>query len=1299
MKTVLVVEGNGNDSAALHELLQSHGYTVNQASGNPLQVSEVAEPLEHQDENHFENPPLATFRSQHDDKLYAISPAAGDTFEISKPPQGVEQHFRGIFDNGPLGIFRSSLEGKLLSINPFGAQMLKYDSPLEMIEMVNRKGIAETLYLDDNHRQEVLAHILGCDDWAVFDEKFRCKDGSLITCSFHMRAVRDVDGKPLELEGFIEDISERKRTELAQHFTQFAVDNAIDPVFWVDEQGRFVYFNDAACYSLGCSQIELIGMAIFDIDPDCSPEVFSQRWQEIKRHCSATFERRHQTRDGHVFPVEIRANYLVFQGKEYVCLFATDISERKRSERTLKFTQFAIDKSKDMAFWVKEDGSFFYVNDATCRILGYSREELLQMSIPDIDSAFTAEVLVEHWCELREKGSLTLETLHRAKDGRIYPVEVRSNYLEFDGKGYNCAFVVDITERKRTEEALKLSQLMVEGASVGIFRGDEEARILFVNDYWARKLGYTPEELRSLSFFDLDPNLTPEFWQAHRKKMAASGSNIFESVHRCKDGTEIPVEVTVNLFRYRDQGFSCSFVQDITERKQTEKTLRQANLVLENSLAVLFRWKAEPGWPVEMVSENLIQFGYSAEELLSGEIPFASLVHPEDLQRVAAEVEEHTWRREDRFQQEYRIVTKKGDVRWVNDRTLVERDAEGRVTHYQGLVMDITGRMEAEEKRRLSDRRLQSVFRVAPAGIGLVCKRVLSEVNQRICDMTGYTAEELVGNSARMLYPSQEEFDWVGKEKYAQIEAMGVGEVETRWLRKDGSIINVLLASAPLDPLDLSQGVSFTALDITDRKRAEEALRESERKYRSIVESAPFGITRSTRDGKLVSANPALASILKYDSTEELMETINRSSIQEVLFPEPSEREPLVENILSGDSWTVFNNRLRCKDGSTVTCRVHSRRIVDEDGQASEFESFQENITDQLAAEEALRESEERFRVLAETSPVAICLYQGEHVIYANPAMERLFGYSAEELCRMKFWDWSHEDDQELVRTRGLSRLAGETVPGQYEVKYVAKSGKELHVLVSAGTMKHQAGAVGVASFLDITERKRTEQVIRSSLEEKDVLLREIHHRVKNNLQVVSSLLYLQSQKLTDPELQSHFLESQSRICSMALAHELLYQSRSLAEISFKDYVESLVSQLRQVFQGPEQQIECRSVIGDISLDIAQVVPCGLLITELLSNAYKHAFTDGRSGNITVSMEKSNGQLTLSVADNGVGLPADLDCRHTTTLGLQLVTALTNQLNGILDVKQEGGTIFRVIFDSDVARNHQSSHQGPEQPV
>jgi PAS domain S-box-containing protein len=995
-----------------------------------------------------------------------------------------------------------------------------------------------------------------------------------------------------------------------------------------------------------------------------------------------------------------------------------------------------------------------YANNAFAEMLGYGLEEIRRLKVWDLDAVWSREE-IEGMFSTRNWLGERFETRHRRKDGQLVDVAISHQPISWKGREVIFCVVRDINGRKKTERALHLAQFTVENTGDQAFWITPEGRISYVNQAACAALGYSREELEGMALWDIDPHVTREnadgFWRQVKEK----GLMRFERFHRSKDGRIYPVEIRGNYVNFDGKEFSCAFVTDISERQQAEQQLREANLVLENSPAVVFRWGASDDWPVEMVSRNVTQFGYTREELLSGAFPYAALVHPEDLDQVVAELHAQIDRGEQHFQHEYRIVTRQGEVRWVDDRTLIERDAEGRVSAYQGIVMDISERKQAEEvlekrlvalTRPLDDvsgvtfeelfnpadiQRLQDDFAQATGVASLITLpdgTPLTEPSNfcRLCDIfhrtekgtancmksdaalgrpsaSGPTIQQclsagLWGAGAAILVGGRHIANWligqardeslteeqmrayareVGADEEAVVEAYLEVPIMSR--ERFGQVARALYTLAQQLSAIAYQNVQ-QARFITDHKRDEEALRDSERKYRSIVEHAPFGITRSTRDGQLLSANPALATILKYDSEQELQETIDRSSIQDVLFPKPSKREPLVKQILFSDSWQVYNNCLRCKDGSIVTCRVHSRRITDENGETSDFESYQENITEQLAAEQALRESEEKFRVLAETSPVAICLYEGEHLTYANPAMERLFGYSVEELCRRKLWNWVHEDHKELVLGRAMARLAGELVPGQYEIKCVTRDGEEKYVMVSAGTMSHQGNLSGVASFLDITERKRSEELVRASLTEKEVLLKEIHHRVKNNLQVVSSLLYLQSQRFSDPELQTCFLESQSRICSMALAHEQLYQSKNLAEISIKSYVESLVGQLKQVFQSPGQEVAFRLLVEDLPLDIEKVVPCGLLITELLSNAYKHAFEDGQKGQVTISMQGAAGQIELAVADNGVGFPAELDYRQAKTFGLQLVTALVNQLGGTLEMESDAGTCFRVRF-------------------
>ncbi len=201
------------------------------------------------------------------------------------------------------------------------------------------------------------------------------------------------------------------------------------------------------------------------------------------------------------------------------------------------------------------------------------------------------------------------------------------------------------------------------------------------------------------------------------------------------------------------------------------------------------------------------------------------------------------------------------------------------------LEKDIAERKRAEQALRESESKLKSIFRAAPVGIGLLSNRVLLDVNDRICEMVGYSREELVGRSARMLYATQEDYDYVGREKYGQIRERGTGTVETRWQRKDGEGIDVLLNSTPLDPKDLSKGITFTALDITEHKHMEGALRENKAKLETILNSSPCAIVVSDLEGRVVDANPACMDMFGVLSREE---GIGRSTLD---FVSPRDRD------------------------------------------------------------------------------------------------------------------------------------------------------------------------------------------------------------------------------------------------------------------------------------------------------------------------------------------------------------------------------------------------------------------------
>ena len=217
----------------------------------------------------------------------------------------------------------------------------------------------------------------------------------------------------------------------------------------------------------------------------------------------------------------------------------------------------------------------------------------------------------------------------------------------------------------------------------------------------------------------------------------------------------------------------------------------------------------------------------------------------------------------------------------------------------------------------------------------------------------------------------------------------------------------------------------------------------------------------------------------------------------------------------------------------------------------------------------------------------------------------------------------------------------------------------------------------------EIEERRRAEKLLESSLHEKEVLLKEIHHRVKNNLQVIQSMLKLQANQVKDPAVMVALKDSQNRVQSMALIHEKLYQSVNLANIDFAEYIQSLISFLNRSYNSSQKQVNLRVQAEPLSLYIDMAVPCGLIVNELVSNALKHAFPDGNGGEVAIQLKaEENGRVELVVSDNGVGIPEGVDIWNSPSLGLQLVNALVNQLDGDLQFDSSQGTRFTISFSN-----------------
>jgi PAS domain S-box-containing protein len=358
---------------------------------------------------------------------------------------------------------------------------------------------------------------------------------------------------------------------------------------------------------------------------------------------------------------------------------------------------------------------------------------------------------------------------------------------------------------------------------------------------------------------------------------------------------------------------------------------------------------------------------------------------------------------------------------------------------------------------------------------------------------------------------------------------------------------------------------------------------------------------------------------------------------------------------------------------------------------------LEQRVADRTAALEAstarLRESEESFRAIFENAGIGISvLNQDSKFLKINTTMQEMFGYSTAEALGMEMAACTHPEDMLSDIDLFQDVFAGRLDRYQVEKRYIRKDGQLLWGRFTATSLNDASGQPQfvIGMLEDITERKLAEaqlhageERLKAALHEKEVLLKEIHHRVKNNLQIIASLLYLQSDQLKDPDDVVLFEDTQNRVKSMALIHESLYRTGDLARFNFAHYIEGLCSDLLQSYTDGASHIQLHTELDELSFDVDTAVPCGLILNELLTNALKYAFPNGRPGDIHILLRAEAGHVTLSVHDSGVGLPADLDFQHTESLGLQIVSLLTEQLGGTITLTRESGTAFAVTFPYD----------------
>jgi len=343
----------------------------------------------------------------------------------------------------------------------------------------------------------------------------------------------------------------------------------------------------------------------------------------------------------------------------------------------------------------------------------------------------------------------------------------------------------------------------------------------------------------------------------------------------------------------------------------------------------------------------------------------------------------------------------------------------------------------------------------------------------------------------------------------------------------------------------------------------------------------------------------------------------------------------------------------------------------------------QDALERQRRTEAALRESEERYRNLIEHSPEAIVVHRVGKIIYANPSAVAMVGAaSPSDMLGRSILDFALTENREAITQRVQLAADPREARPAFDSAITNLQGERIDISAKGVSVIFDGEAAVLVSMQDITQRKRSEELLQAALRDKDALLREVHHRVKNNLQVIDSLLRMEVRRSDSTATRLVLQDMQGRIHAMALLHEMLYRSGTFAAVELGAYLRQLATRAVQAMGSHNGAVRLCLDLDTVHVDMDQAVPCGLLTNELVSNCLKHGFPDGRSGDVHVTLKGvGDGQtLELQVRDTGVGLPADFEARRSTTLGLQLATDLAGQMGGQLRIGNGHGAVFTVDF-------------------
>ncbi len=865
-----------------------------------------------------------------------------------------------------------------------------------------------------------------------------------------------------------------------------------------------------------------------------------------------------------------------------------------------------MEQAADGIFILNGQNDCVDVNLRGCEMLGFSRAELLQMKtceiIPTLDPK-TPPLQIE-W--LQPGQTILLERPLRCKDGTLLSTEINARVLE---NGNLQAIVRDITARKRVEAELQASEARfrnyIDHATDAFFLHDSTGVLLDVNRQTCETLGYSREELLSMNPSALDASLDEQAFARLQTKIQTEGIATFETLHRRKDGTLLPVEVRLRLYEEQGQWVGISLARDITEQKRAEAE-RQAHIKFLESLDRISR----------------------------------TIQKSNDLNEMMRNVLEAV------------LTIFDGDQAWM----LYPCDPEAL---YWSMTVEHT----------------------RPAYPGAFAKGLAYSTSPEIVHLFQATlaAEHPLQFRAdsRPPLPAILAQDF---EAQAQLSMALYPKLDKPYL------FGLHQCSFPRvwtpEEEKLFQEIARRLEEALTSRLAYRNLRDSERKLEEAQHMAQVGYWEFDLEAGGVILSDESWRIFGWQPREGKLDLAWwYEEWQKTVLPEdiPTVRQALAEMLQNGQP---FDIEYAISRGSEL-CIVNSRgnAIQDEGGRITRVFGMTQDITKLRKTEQALHENETLYRALFEQSYDGVILYDAatNQAVMANQALAEMLECEITDLIGMEPTD--NINPQAFITSLETWRhtlIDGVLPPSEHRLLTHKGHLRDFEVTANTISDSRTGGPRLIQAVLrDVTDRKQAETHLKTALEEKEILLKEIHHRVKNNLQVISSLLYLQSLKITDETLLELFRESRNRVAAMGLVHEQLYQTDNFAKINFGLYARTLAESLLESYGVTETQISLSILTDDTPLDLNLAIPCGLLVSEIMSNALKYAFPYGQQGHISISLHLDQGAHHLRISDDGVGLPDATQIRAG-SLGMQLIDRLVAQMGGVLVRTGPPGTTYHI---------------------